>query len=179
MPVAFKRRHAFAVFHLRKNPTAAEHEFRCRLDALGLDYRFQRNFYHPFVRMADFFIPSLNLIVEIDARYHDAGTDRRKDEEFERVRGIRTLVSPTSKFAPPPRILYGLLCDRPVIRQFQCFEPLMKSTTDVFAMASAVPIPARLIWDTAVGLLDYAMLNAPGSLKSMEACRTSCRAMRK
>lgn len=89
--MSFKRRHAKLVGKLRLNPTPAEHEFCSHLDKLGLGYRFQQSFFHPAYRIADFFIPSMNLIVEIDGGYHDAERDRAKDELFERERGIKTL----------------------------------------------------------------------------------------
>jgi very-short-patch-repair endonuclease len=89
--IPFKRRHAFCLLKLRQNPTPAEHEFRCRLDALGQDYRFQQAFYHPVYRIADFYIPSLNLIVEIDGPCHDPAADRDRDEAFEQARGIKTV----------------------------------------------------------------------------------------
>jgi len=87
----FSKRHAIFVSRLRKNPTAAENEFCRRLTALGLDYRFQQSFMKPFPRVADFFIPSLNLIVEIDGGCHNAEEDRHRDELFRAVRGIHTI----------------------------------------------------------------------------------------
>lgn len=89
--ISFKRRHAIYVQKLRRNATEAEHGFCCYLASLGLDYRFQQGFYHPFVRIADFHIPALNLIIEIDGPWHDAEKDRRRDEWFTRERGIKVI----------------------------------------------------------------------------------------
>jgi very-short-patch-repair endonuclease len=89
--IPFRRRHAIYVKKLRRNPTAAESRFCCYLTALGLDYRFQQGFYHPFCRIADFYLPELNLIIEIDGPYHGAEEDRRKDDWFTRTRGIRIM----------------------------------------------------------------------------------------
>src|ERR1039458_7727379 len=89
--IPFRRRHAMYVAKLKRNATVAENEFCRCLTSLGLDYRFQQGFYHPLCRIADFFIPSLNLVVEIDGPCHDADQDQRKDIWFEQVRGIKTL----------------------------------------------------------------------------------------
>jgi len=91
MATSFKRRHAFVLLHLRGNPTPAEHEFCCRLESLGQDYRFQQTFYHPEYRIVDFYLPDHNLIIESDGAYHDPETDARRDEWFSRVRGIPIL----------------------------------------------------------------------------------------
>jgi very-short-patch-repair endonuclease len=89
--ISFKRRHAIYVQKLRRNATEAEHQFCCYLASLGLDYRFQQGFYHPFVRIADFHIPALNLIIEIDGPCHDPEKDKRRDEWFTRERGIKII----------------------------------------------------------------------------------------
>lgn len=85
----FKRRQHFFLRKLRAQATEAERLFRCRLDSLGLDYRFQRTFYHPSTRIVDFYLPAHNLIIEIDGPYHDSARDRIRDNEFEQARGIR------------------------------------------------------------------------------------------
>jgi very-short-patch-repair endonuclease len=85
------KRHAIFVSRLKKQATPAERRFCCRLEELGLTYRFQQGFYHPFYRIADFYLPDLKLIIEIDGRYHDAEEDRRKDAAFEAARGIKIL----------------------------------------------------------------------------------------
>jgi very-short-patch-repair endonuclease len=76
---------------LRKHATAAENEFCWYLDKLGLSYRFQQGFYSPYYRIVDFYLPDHNLIIEIDGPYHDVDDDRRRDELFASVRGIRIL----------------------------------------------------------------------------------------
>jgi very-short-patch-repair endonuclease len=48
-------------------------------------------FYTPLFRIADFYLPEMNLIIEIDGSYHDPEKGRIKDERFLRDRGIRTL----------------------------------------------------------------------------------------
>jgi len=70
---------------------ARGNEFCRCLDNLGIAYRFQGGFYHPFVRIADFYLPHRNLIIEIDCAGHDPEEDQVKDEWFKRVRGIRDL----------------------------------------------------------------------------------------
>jgi len=57
--------------------------FRCRLDSLGLDYRLHRSFYHPFVRIADFFIPHLKLRTAPSNSMADAMIQRRTDAATE------------------------------------------------------------------------------------------------
>jgi len=75
---------------------------------------FQRTFYQPYVRIADFYIPSLNLIVEIDGPCHDRGEDRRKDALFTSLRGINVLrLTNEQVLAGDFDNLYGILYDRP------------------------------------------------------------------
>lgn len=85
------KQHAIFVAQLKKQATPAENLFCSYLASLGLPYRFQQGFYTPFYRIADFYLPDLNLIIEIDGPCHDAEKDREGDARFERVRGIRTL----------------------------------------------------------------------------------------
>jgi very-short-patch-repair endonuclease len=85
-----KRRVIF-VSRLKRQVTQAERRFCCRLHELGLIYRFQQGFYHPYYRIVDFYLPDHNLIVEIDGPCHDPEKDRRRDEWFTRVRGIRII----------------------------------------------------------------------------------------
>ena len=61
------------------------------LASLGLSYRFQQGFYTPFYRIADFYLPTLNIIIELDGPCHDPEKDKSRDQWFERVRGIMTL----------------------------------------------------------------------------------------
>jgi very-short-patch-repair endonuclease len=85
------KRHAIYVGRLKRQTTAAERRFCWGLAQLGLDYRFQQGFYHPHYRIADFYLPGHNLIIEIDGPYHDPENDQLRDESFERARGLRTL----------------------------------------------------------------------------------------
>jgi very-short-patch-repair endonuclease len=111
--IPFRRRHAIYVQKLRRNRTAAEHEFCCYLDSVGVAYRFQQTFAYPAYRVADFFIPALNIIVEIDGPCHDPEEDRRKDAIFERMRGIRVLRFTNEQvMAGDVENLYGILYDR-------------------------------------------------------------------
>jgi Protein of unknown function (DUF559) len=41
--------------------------------------------------IADFYLPSLNIIIEIDGPCHDPAKNQRRDTLFEQTRGIRTL----------------------------------------------------------------------------------------
>jgi very-short-patch-repair endonuclease len=86
-----EKQHAIFVAQRKQRATPAENLFCSYLASLGLSYRFQQGFYIPCYRIADFYVPSLNIIIEIDGPCHDPEKDRRRDEWFERVRGIRTL----------------------------------------------------------------------------------------
>lgn len=85
------KQHAIFVAQRRQRATPAENLFCSYLASLGLSYRFQQGFYTPFYRIADFYLPTLNIIIEIDGPCHDPEKDKSRDECFERVRGIRTL----------------------------------------------------------------------------------------
>lgn len=85
------KQHAIFVAQRKQRATPAEKVFSSYLASLGLSYRFQRGFYTPYYRIADFYVPSLNIIIEIDGPCHDAEEDRRRDASFEQARGIRTL----------------------------------------------------------------------------------------
>lgn len=56
----------------------------------GPSYRFKQGFYPPYYRIADFYLPDLNIIVEIDGPCHDIEEARRCDAWFEQARGIKT-----------------------------------------------------------------------------------------
>lgn len=92
-----RQRTTFASWHrqnrarLLKRTKPAEEVFSKYLAGLGLAYRQQQGFYTPVYRIADFYLPALNLIIEIDGGYHDPIKDREKDDRFLTVRGIRTL----------------------------------------------------------------------------------------
>ena len=85
------KRHAIFVAQLKKQATPAENVFCRYLATLGLPYRYQQGFYTPYYRIADFYLPTLNLIIEIDGPCHDSEEDRRRDAWFEKARAIRTL----------------------------------------------------------------------------------------
>ena len=85
------KRHAIFVAQRKQRATPAENLFCSYLATLGLPYRFQQGFYTPYYRIADFYLPDLNLIIEIDGPYHDVDEDLRHDAWFEQVRGIKTL----------------------------------------------------------------------------------------
>src|SRR6476620_4781556 len=69
----------------------APEAFRTYLAALRLPFRHQQGFYTPLYRIADFYLPEQQLIIEIDGPCHDPAKDRRKDERFLKELGIRTL----------------------------------------------------------------------------------------
>ena len=89
--VSRAKRHAIYIARLKRQATPAEYRFCCHLETLGLGYRFQQRFFSPFHRIADFYLPELNLVIEIDGPYHEAEEDRRKDDWFTRARGIRVM----------------------------------------------------------------------------------------
>jgi very-short-patch-repair endonuclease len=95
--IVARKRTTFASWHrqnrrrLLKAATPAERAFTSYLASRGFAFRQQQGFYTPMYRIADFYLPTLNLIVEIDGAYHDTEKDRIKDERFLRERGIRTL----------------------------------------------------------------------------------------
>jgi len=84
------KQHAIFVAQRKQRATPEENLFCSYLASLGLSYRFQQGFYTPFYRIADFYLPTLDIIIEIDGPCHDPEKDRCRDEWFEHVRGIRT-----------------------------------------------------------------------------------------
>jgi very-short-patch-repair endonuclease len=99
--------------------TRAEHAFCYYLVSRGINLRQQQGF-TPFYRIADFFLPERNLMIEIDGGYHDPVADRRKDDWFLKARGIRTLRLTNEQ------VLNGnILLQLHHVRQFRTdFEPL-------------------------------------------------------
>ena len=85
------KQHAIFVAQRTQRATPAENAFRSYLASLGLSYRFQRGFYKPYYRIVDFYLPTLNAIIEINGPCHDPDKDRRRDSLFEQARGIRIL----------------------------------------------------------------------------------------
>jgi very-short-patch-repair endonuclease len=65
------KRHSIFVAQRKKRATRAENVFCSYLASLSLSYRFQKGFYAPYYRIADFYVPSLNIIIEIDGPCHD------------------------------------------------------------------------------------------------------------
>jgi very-short-patch-repair endonuclease len=87
----FASRHCKNRAVLLKKATPAERAFCCYLATRGFAFRQQQGFYTPMYRIADFYLPDHNLIIEIDGDYHDPAKDRVKDARFLHERGIRTL----------------------------------------------------------------------------------------
>lgn len=85
------KQHAIFVAQRKQQATPAENVFSSYLASLGLPYRFQQGFYTPCYRIADFYLPTLNIIIEIDGPYHDQKKDQERDKWFQEVRGIRTI----------------------------------------------------------------------------------------
>jgi very-short-patch-repair endonuclease len=88
---AFVRQHCKNRAVLLKTATRAEHAFCYYLVRKGFRFRQQQGFYQPFYRIADFYLPDHNLIIELDGGYHDPVKDKAKDQAFLTERGIRTL----------------------------------------------------------------------------------------
>src|ERR1700722_3794078 len=70
------KQHAIFVAQRKQRATPAENLFCSYLASLGLSYRFQQGFYTPYYRIADFYVPSLNIIIEIDGPCHDPERDQ-------------------------------------------------------------------------------------------------------
>jgi very-short-patch-repair endonuclease len=85
------KQHAIFIAQRRQRATPAENLFCSYLASLGLSYRFQQGFYVPFYRIADFYLPAFNAIIEIDGPGHDQVKDEHRDRCFEKARGIRTV----------------------------------------------------------------------------------------
>lgn len=114
--VSFATRHAIHKAQLKKQATPAERRFCCYLAERGLTYRFQQGFFTPYYRIADFYLPDENLIVEIDGAYHNAERDRQRDDWFTRERGINVLRLTNEQVMSGDFDLVGLLYDRPANR---------------------------------------------------------------
>jgi very-short-patch-repair endonuclease len=85
------KQHAIFIAQRKQRTTPAENVFCSYLASLGLSYRFQQGFYRPYYRIADFYLPALNVIIEIDGPCHDREHDERRDKWLEQARGIRTI----------------------------------------------------------------------------------------
>ena len=79
---------------LKRDATPAEIAVRRYLRIIGIKrVMFQKGFFKPWHIIADFYFPGRKLILEIDGGYHNKqkAKDARRDAEFLRVRGIRTV----------------------------------------------------------------------------------------
>lgn len=67
---------------LRENATKAELLFKSNLDLYEIEYEFQKELItrKSFI-VADFYIPALNLMVELDGGYHNNKEQRDKDKQ--------------------------------------------------------------------------------------------------
>lgn len=67
---------------LRKNATKAELLFKANLDSYEIEYEFQKEVItrKSFI-VADFYIPSLKLMVELDGGYHNDKEQKKKDRQ--------------------------------------------------------------------------------------------------
>lgn len=78
-----------------KNITGSEIRFGYILCENGIEFMYQKGFFSPFHRIADFYIPNKKLIIEIDGGYHKEPyyqeKDRMKDVAFLKNRGIKTV----------------------------------------------------------------------------------------
>ena len=65
---------------LKKFPTAAEVALKDKLDKLQISYEFQWSFYYRgYAGICDFYLPTQNLIIEVDGGYHSKEEQRIKD----------------------------------------------------------------------------------------------------
>lgn len=78
---------------LKNRATKEEIIFGNYLQSIGVSFKFQKGFIVPFHRIADFYLPHIETIVEIDGGYHDAIKERdlHKDRVWLNQRGIKTV----------------------------------------------------------------------------------------
>lgn len=78
---------------LRKKATNAEIKFGYVLCELKIPFIFQKGFFKPFHRIADFYVPKRKIIFEIDGGYHKNIKDRddKKDSWYGIERGMKTI----------------------------------------------------------------------------------------
>lgn len=89
-----QRRLSFYKKELNKKSTSAEIEFARKLRALNIKYMFQKGFIKGLFCIADFYIPSLRLIIEIDGGYHNTSKQQFRDSKkdaFYKSRQFRIL----------------------------------------------------------------------------------------
>lgn len=66
--------------HLRKNPTVFEKVFKGMLKEIEEPFVFQKAYYdHCFFLIADFYIPRINTVIEINGGYHYTAESRERD----------------------------------------------------------------------------------------------------
>lgn len=77
---------------LRSKPTRTEKLVGKYLVERGIYFIFQKGFFKPFHRIADFYLPKRKIIIEVDGKYHNnkLEKDRQKDLGWV-LRGIRTI----------------------------------------------------------------------------------------
>lgn len=64
--------------------TPAEQAFKGELEALGLEYQFQKVFSANKQKyIVDFYLPEYHMVVEIDGEYHNAPAQQEKDAKRE------------------------------------------------------------------------------------------------
>lgn len=67
---------------LIKKQTKAEVIFKAKLKSLNIGYEFQKIVYtDKTFYILDFYIPSLNLVIELDGKYHDTKEQKIKDSK--------------------------------------------------------------------------------------------------
>jgi very-short-patch-repair endonuclease len=66
---------------LRKYPTAAERMLKTKLEKLEIEYVFQYAYYYRGAAgICDFYLPSYNLLIEVDGGYHLEEEQKKKDD---------------------------------------------------------------------------------------------------
>lgn len=74
-----KKLHNYAAI-LRKRATKSELLFKSRLDCLNIEYVFQQPIFSLYFQsIVDFYIPSCNLVIEIDGSIHQTQEKIKKD----------------------------------------------------------------------------------------------------
>lgn len=111
-----QRRLQFYKKELNKKSTPAEKEFARKLRLLKINYMFQKGFIKDLFCIADFYIPSLRLIVEVDGGYHDNPKQKFRDnkkDSFYKSRKLKILRIKNEKVfelsvEEIPKLLKGL-----------------------------------------------------------------------
>lgn len=67
---------------LIKNQTKSETIFKAKLKSLNIGYEFQKIVYtDKTFYILDFYIPSINLVIELDGKYHNTNDQKIKDSK--------------------------------------------------------------------------------------------------